>query len=77
MRQVRLSLQLAHNSNPLTSSSTRATSTTNTTSATIPTRIPPKTEQTPARFSFFFLLFFFVNCPEYYSGTPLPLNSKL
>ena len=54
-RQVKLSLQLAHNSNPLASSSTRDTSTTSTTnmaSTAIPTRIPPKTERNPARFSF-------------------------
>jgi hypothetical protein len=61
-------LQLAHNSNPLASSSTRATRVTGTTSTARPTRIPPKTERTPARFSFLFHLFFFVYYPEWYSG---------
>ena len=61
------SLQLAHNSNSLASSSTSTASTAR------PTRIPPKTERTPARFSFFIFLLFFVYYPEYYSDFPCHL----
>ena len=65
--QVRLSLQQVHNSNPLASSSTRATSTPR------PTRIPPKTERTPARFSFF-PSFFLCQFPRILFGFSLSMT---